>query len=810
MEKEYRESLYPPAVPVAVSAPCPIERILIGSVREATCKPIDACAACFPIIVAATNIATLLVFSEGLNKSISLSFQAAAVRCVTARTVLIATETSLVLFDLVDAQVSATVNIKVALISAATGVNTFVVGVTDGSLLLLTVDTAKRLLGMRLLMAATPALGKMSHFAFHPKRALLAIATDLGLLVLHMVAVPRVVYKSLTPVNRIVWARSNLLVISSRAALQVDDELSFISIAFESPVHQIFSVDCDVLWELRFEGSQRRVCAHTDFSPGEFHSLAVSLPVDVNLICAQSLFSLTLRLVDQRTVSVDVHQLTLIDWATLATSLIHGEQFDHVFPFPSESIAPLLAKEYLKSHLRTNERDDAFSVFLARLCLLSEFHPRADPDRLVNLVLLGRVSVKALDGSLINRCIDALEQPMQRELMDKFVTLLILGWLPLAAPIDVDRVVRICIMQNLLISTVLVHMHLLQDFRFVFDYLRRKDSQNGQTHFLAYFLYCCTHKKGYPVWTVPALEVNIEEFLFEPDMEKKIKSLLPDKLFLSAVPTSPSLFNLFWSLSPPTVWDGRDDLIVYGAKSCALSNEFYEQIGISDLQLLKLADQSLVEKIIDSIEPGINVLPIIDQLEDDLALVFLAKQNFELTKVVQHCLEKGRYRVALGLLAERRDFDQVSEIMLNRDVTAKTLSEISDKYAEFIDPELIANIWASKLDDLGSVKKLDWLLLLRHVDQLKWVSVLYDKIHMQTKLQNKAKYLASLDVGTQFSILAKNNKRTAGIPVTATICHMCMDPILSKGKVQLYSCRHIVHSKCCDGITGKCPVCLHV
>ena len=715
------------------------------------------------------------------------------------------------------------------------------VGTTSGNVYILTTPSVTTQL-----LIKGGGFGSVCAIAWTESVQLAAIALETAILVVSLVrtAGPRLVCK--LPISgapgKLFWCRKGRLLVDDSSIWQLagdDESLERVAgndailtgvvgeVVLTGTAAEISLAELSIDGRLSGSGSPHKL-------PGTPHALFVS---------NGRIFALSVRAIDLL-VSVDVHELQIVCWSAMVRSLVHADRLADTFSLIlglKKATIPLFGnlnvfenldfRQILDKYLKLFPKFGADVLqFLSIMCEWSALEAysvkKVDLKALVELVVSGRV--QNVPGELVSACLDMLtaENPPDIDSVQGFIVQTVLSQ---KDTIDINSAIRICSTLDLPIANVVVHVYVLGDFQFAFDYLRVGGGLN-------FFLFSCTHATGYPVWRselvgrpnsdTQSMGEKVLAICMLPENAWKLKTLVGDPEFLNSIPFNFELFEYLWKLVPHTNWDGLDDIVVYGLKcafECGEKMALYTRtVGKTNLQLVKLLvdrKSHLVGKFIGAMDgsspkPAIDpntVLEILSHLcvSESTAVVLAFLDRFPVENVVEF-FKQTKPLLALIVLGERRRFDEMVPIMRNCD-DVDTLTLITNKFGKYFNPADLVDFWATKNYQVLP-NNVDLVKLLQRVTSSKIQSAVFKRIQEQNTLNIKAKHLASFDVGEQFSLLAKQNKKNRGITVTATICHACLDPLISShpGKIQLYSCEHIVHSRCCDEIGGKCPVCLNV
>jgi hypothetical protein len=213
---------------------------------------------------------------------------------------------------------------------------------------------------------------------------------------------------------------------------------------------------------------------------------------------------------------------------------------------------------------------------------------------------------------------------------------------------------------------------------------------------------------------------------------------------------------------------------------------------------------------------------------DDQVVRFALKFDLPMDDCVNSAIKSGRIDAAVKLLAKTKHVDRALSLIrqqMNSDEKTRLAVWITDRFAaKTNDPHKFNELWQSMDFSLLmtntdvarclSVSGIDLIMLATSVPDISakaWLMKLYKH---NLDLLAQASSVSALDVGMKFAFLAKTDcSRSKGIPVTASICHACLDPVTATSKatsrrpdLMLFSCGHIVHRSCGDQ-TG-CPVCV--
>jgi hypothetical protein len=239
--------------------------------------------------------------------------------------------------------------------------------------------------------------------------------------------------------------------------------------------------------------------------------------------------------------------------------------------------------------------------------------------------------------------------------------------------------------------------------------------------------------------------------------------------------------------------------------------------------LKKTEALQILERLVDSSAQAIDVvLKLISKFSDILPL----------NEALQVLQQTRRLDVSVALLAKRGDFDAAVTILREKmigsadvqtDEVIRTIETLAKRYTPLCDEDVLVDIWtdlftSSRIVDVASVAQVlpSGARLLQVIARLKGLGLQFGLLQIfeqRQALMIHAAAVSTVDVGRQFHVLAKQDiKRNRGTSVTASICHQCLDPLSSRSKkmseLLVFSCGHIVHSTCGDGLGKPCPVCI--
>jgi hypothetical protein len=221
---------------------------------------------------------------------------------------------------------------------------------------------------------------------------------------------------------------------------------------------------------------------------------------------------------------------------------------------------------------------------------------------------------------------------------------------------------------------------------------------------------------------------------------------------------------------------------------------------------------------------------------DSVVLVKLIDENFVeslgLKEMVKLLVEKNRLDIALVLLESRRGFLEICRLVkeygFTRDIV-KVLQGITERSGELFETEDLVSLWASAITSgfVGDLDvtdkwmtKVDLFKLVQSVEDVHVMKQLTTSLVQKRELLKQCSVLYGIDVGNQFNQLVRKKDRAKGFQCMATICHVCLDPLLSKrtgGKrICFFTCGHLTHEDCCDvpplrdniKTLIKCPACV--
>ena len=271
----------------------------------------------------------------------------------------------------------------------------------------------------------------------------------------------------------------------------------------------------------------------------------------------------------------------------------------------------------------------------------------------------------------------------------------------------------------------------------------------------------------------------------------------------------------------------RKNILEYFLKSANLNSKFFvavfNQVGLPDIH-----DRSHVEKTLD--------LLLAAQTLDRQILVKLIDEKFVeplgLSLLVEKLTEKNRIDLALMILENRRDFTRVCELIQGTDLNRELVSVfqgITERSGELFDPNTLVQVWARIISSgfAGDIDPSDkWLAkvnnleLLQYIEDLHVMNSLTKGLVQRHQLLSQCSLLYGIDVGTKFNELVRRKDRAKGFQLMASICHVCLDPLLSKrngGKrICSFTCGHIAHEDCCEipefregaKLVIRCPACV--
>ena len=421
-------------------------------------------------------------------------------------------------------------------------------------------------------------------------------------------------------------------------------------------------------------------------------------------------------------------------------------------------------------------------------------------------------------------------------------------------PIDLNNAIRIATIQDLQLSVIMIHVYLLQDFIFPVKYLLDSSSIDE----LLFYLFSILNGLLYPFWQgkesmydVAFARAQLRNYLINEggmvNIWKKISSvetaekLLNSVLFESEFEQSCvgqtyeeqlDMFRLKSAVITNTVekyLSGRRNFL---QNFLSLKNNFnhpklfvelFNKIGLPDTH-----DTAQVEKTLDLLlsAPSMSVGILVKLIDDN----FVDPMGLE--QLVHHLVDKKRVGVALLILESRRDVFEIVELLtkveFDREIV-DVFKGITERSGELFEMDQLVHLWAKAIAS-GTVADLDpsdiWL---SKVDTFKLVQAIED-VHVMNRLAkglsekrdllNLCSVVYGIDVGTQFNQLVRRKDRCKGFQSMATICHVCLDPLLAKRetskRICFFTCGHLAHEDCCDipqkqtetKVLIKCPACV--
>ena len=537
---------------------------------------------------------------------------------------------------------------------------------------------------------------------------------------------------------------------------------------------------------------------------------------------------------------IEIHKISVLKWTEIIQSLIHCERFGQVIPLmlgiQSGAVPPLIdetkdniltselvrmaARKYLKSEdfdLKT------FGIFASNFFLLEEYLGTLSCV-LPEMVLNGQVTVGSLTQLVVSRLVKEGENNCEQ--LDALLAKIILDKGP--DLIDTNQIVRVALALDLKLTAVLVHVHLLHDVVFPLTFLQSDER--------LFYLYCLSNKLRYPTWTSSEEYPPINLAEIRPDILQSMRKENEDRFF-NCLECDPELFTLFTKIGGIS-----DSLIIYGIKSAVSRITLKEFFGVVSekecLQiLLKRGQISLFLKCLEYIDTthekgGFDPLVVFKQLlasntcsDSEVSNFTESKfgRSLKLDQIVHVLLDHKRNGLAVKLLAERRDFDSASKIIhnLSKDEKPNLLVDYTQQFSSFLPSSDLCSLWTDLLAEEKTailadsrirnvlLAKVDLFPLVKASIDIQTQNKLISLINSSHDILEHASNVSAIDVGEQFAKLAKQDSmRNKGVSITASICHVCLDP-LSDAKKQdllLFSCGHIIHSLCGD--TKACSVCV--
>lgn len=540
---------------------------------------------------------------------------------------------------------------------------------------------------------------------------------------------------------------------------------------------------------------------------------------------------------------LELHKVSVMKWMEIIHSLVHCEQFDQAMDLMAglkEGSVPsltdrnedledsfrgegmiILCKKILKSEDLNLER---FAIFASKFSgLLDQFLDPYLISILPSLVISGTIPVvPCLTQTVVSRVVDSMELRRDDEL-DVFLAKVVLENGPQL--IDTNKIIRLAAALDLKLTTVLLHIYLLHDTFFPLNYLDHEEK--------LFYVFSMTRGLRYPCWDAPhAYQPPFAKLLLEECRSDFLQTMMKKEnqdVFLDSIGFDMSLFT-FLSKGHEVV---SDALIVFGIKAAITETSLPEFFNNKIPQkncieiLLRNGEIKLLLKCLDFVHRDSDLLQIIlnelllaNSTDCEIEL-FLSKfgGSLQLGPVTNLLIKNNKpHLAALSMFAERRDFDSAVKIIHQIDHKLPVLVKFTSKFSHFLEPSCLVPLWAACLGNTSHLTqdvkdlllaKVDLISLVQACSDIQIKSKLIELIHCSLDLLQHASNLNALDVGEQFSSLAKQDSmRNKGISITATICHVCLDPICDSKRtdILLFSCGHIIHSSCGD--SKICSVCV--
>lgn len=527
------------------------------------------------------------------------------------------------------------------------------------------------------------------------------------------------------------------------------------------------------------------------------------------------------------------------------------------------STAELLKQQtFIQSLVEKFFKSDAFDeslfiVFAVSLGVLSDVTPVIDAisgDNWLNTVLdlacQGKVDPARLPHDVTKRVIEHAEKcvkegKLSATSLDTFISFVVLR----NGLIDTNQTIRIATGLDLEMATVLIHIYLLHDYVFPIQLFLSGPRSVDKSQVL-YYLHCLSEQRRYPCQDGPMeMHGRISRLLMdEPALVEKILAL-DEPGFLSVVGFDDALFDSIVSKRMRIV-GFSDELLVYGVNSylgANSGNKFFKKYNKNSVLniLISRGDIETVLHILDQTDDASSVkkkeaLQILERLVDssaqsiEVVLKFISKfsEILPLNDALAVLQQKRRLDVSVALLANRGDFDAAVMVLRDKmigsayvqtDEVIRSIETLVKRYTPLCGEFVLVDIWtdlfkSSRIVDVADVAQVlpsgaRLLQVIARLEGLELQSELLNIFEKREALMIHAAVVSTVDVGRQFHVLAKQDiKRNRATSVTASICHQCLDPLsLSSKKMSdllVFSCGHIVHSTCGDGIGKPCPVCL--
>jgi hypothetical protein len=537
---------------------------------------------------------------------------------------------------------------------------------------------------------------------------------------------------------------------------------------------------------------------------------------------------------------LELHKVTVMKWMEIIHSLVHCEQFDQAMDLMAglkEGSVPsltdrnvdledsfrgegmiILCKKILKSEDLNLER---FAIFASKFSGLLDLF--LDPyliSTLPSLVISGTIPVvPCLTQTVVSRVVDSMRDAE----LDVFLAKVVLENGPQL--IDTNKIIRLAAALDLKLTTVLLHIYLLHDTFFPLNYLDHEEK--------LFYVFSMTRGLRYPCWDAPhAYQPPFAKLLLEECRSDFVQTMMKEEnqdVFLDSIGFDMSLFT-FLSKGHEVV---SDALIVFGIKAAITETSLPEFFNNKIPQkkcieiLLRNGEIKLLLRCLDFVHRDSDLLQIIlnelllaNSADCEIEL-FLSKfgGSLQLHTVTNLLIKHSKpHLAALSMFAERRDFDSALKIIHQIDHKLPVLVKFTSKFSHFLEPSHLVSLWAACLGTPSHLTqdvrdlllaKVDLISLVKACSDIQIQSKLIELIHSGLDLLQHASNLNALDVGEQFSSLAKQDSmRNKGISITATICHVCLDPICDSKRtdILLFSCGHIIHSSCGD--SKICSVCV--
>jgi hypothetical protein len=208
-------------------------------------------------------------------------------------------------------------------------------------------------------------------------------------------------------------------------------------------------------------------------------------------------------------------------------------------------------------------------------------------------------------------------------------------------------------------------------------------------------------------------------------------------------------------------------------------------------------------------------------------------QTIGLTPVIDILKSKGRIDVLVLVLEKRGAIDWIVEVMRESSLSLNLVNafrQITKNSGILFSCQCLAEIWVrifnsqhghdvlSPDQDLSWINKIDVLYVAKNCTNMSIVKILVSHLRERQEILTRSLSISAVDVGTEFNDLIRKKDKGKGISSTATICHVCLDPLLGKRtskKICFFSCGHLAHYSCCEFLKStedekrsvKCPAC---